>query len=221
MTEKSLSKFLFFSAISIFLPTGANADAGRNNDKQVFLNKDGSRIVLEHSKKKHRVSVVFFSGAKNKRLLTLAPPAASNVNFFSVVLVDIDNDGFGDIEQSGDCGNRVCEKIIYRFDPHTHKYNKFFSGAYDAVKFDRNFLVTGGGSGCCAYEYQIYGIGRKNHMAEKNLRYIVTVSNLGDGVNNKIECSFSDHNYKTIAPPIEDWTKFCEVYGKDYKLIFP
>lgn len=221
MTKKNLSMFLFFSALSIFLPTGVNSDAGRNNDKQIFLNKDGSRIVLEHSKQKHRVSAALVLGAMSNRLLTLNPPAASNVNFFSVALVDIDNDGFGDIEQSGDCGNRVCKKIIYRFDPHTHKYNKFFSGAYDTVKLDHNFLVTGGGSGCCAYEYQIYAIERKKNVVEKTPSYIISVSNLGDGVNSKIECIFSDRNFKIIAPPIEDWTGFCEIYGKNYKLILP
>ena len=220
MINKILRAYLL-TVLFIWFISFSHADAIQINNKQIFLNKDGSHIALQYSARKHKAIVTLISGGKSKPLLNLKPAKSSNINFFSTVLIDIDNDGFGDIEESGDCGNRVCEKTIYRFNPQTKRYAKLFSGAYSTVQLDDGFLITGGGSGCCAHEYHVYELEQKNFTAQKNPSYIISISNLGEGRESKIECGFSDQNAKTIVPPKESWKDFCEVYGKNYKLVLP
>jgi hypothetical protein len=192
----------------------------KSSNPQEFINKDGSRMVVEnHSPKQYVVAQV--TKRQTSQLLKLKPSGSTNPSFFSVSLIDIDQDGFGDVEQSGNCGNRVCEKIIYRFNPATKKYVKLFSGAYEKVFLDKEFLITSGGSGCCSYEYQLYKFAPQKHVVEKAPSYVATVSNIGEGKDNKIKCAFTNKEAKTVAPLKDSWKQLCEVYGKNYVLTAP
>ena len=220
MIKKVIQMCLLGASSMLFVSPG-NADAVKTNNEQNYLNKDGSRISLKYSPNKRQVFVTWITGDKRKLLLKLKPAIESNINLFSATMVDIDNDGFGDIEVSGDCGNRVCEKTIYRFNSNQKSFMEFFKGAYSTVKLDGKFLITGGGSGCCSYEYKIYELKQKDYVANTNPDYIVSISNFGEGEQAKVECTFSDNNAKTIPPPKVSWETLCEIYGKNYKLVLP
>lgn len=195
--------------------------SGMGVDNHDFLNKDGSRVVVEYSNHQRQAIVSLISSRGTKQLLKLKANESNGEPFFSVALIDIDKDGFGDIERTGNCGNRVCDKIIYRFYPQSGKYTIFFKGAYSTAQIDGGFFIVGGGSGCCAYEYQVYEIERKYFSVKKRAHYTVTVSNFDEGQENRTECTFSDDSAKTISPPQEHWKELCEIYGKNYKLILP
>jgi hypothetical protein len=185
-------------------------------------NKDGMEVLLlQKMKSPISIDIYLKSSAIDKNKLHLVPNADETDNpFFSAQLIDIDHDGFWDVEETGICGNKVCDKTIFRFNPHKQKFFKFFSGAYSQILVFNNYLIESGSSGCCGFEYHAYKIISFNKPITKEPDYIINVKASANLDNeNSNSCSFTNSVGDIIPPPDKSWMHFCEVYGNKYNLI--
>jgi hypothetical protein len=137
--------------------------------------------------------------------------------FFSVALIDFDHDGYWDVEQTGACGNKVCEKKIYRFNPATKKFFLFFSGAYLEVAIFDKHLMESGASGCCAFEYHAYQIKNYQKPISPEKRYLI-ISVTSESDTKLPICTFKTSDGNLAKVPGKKWLDFCEHYGEKYKL---
>jgi hypothetical protein len=135
-----------------------------------------------------------------------------------VTLIDFDRDGFWDLEKTGACGNKVCEKRVYRFNPPEKKFIDFFEGAYSELSVFDKHLIEFGGSGCCTAESHAYQIKNYETPINRNDSYLV-ISVTSSPTGKLPICTFSTSEGLAVKVPHKKWLRFCEKHGKKYKLI--
>jgi hypothetical protein len=176
---------------------------------EIKKNKDGRNVsITKITAPEVNYLVELSSGLRSEEKLRIIPTLA---------LVDFDHDGFWDVEQTGACGNKVCEKTIYRFNPTTQKFFLFFSGAYaDLTIFDKH-LVEAGGSGCCAFEYHAYKIKNFQTPIDSRKSYLI-ISITAETDTSLPVCRFTKSDRQAAKVPGKKWLDFCEAFGEKYKL---
>ncbi|HEX7802961.1 MAG TPA: hypothetical protein VF471_09415 [Pseudoxanthomonas sp.] len=142
-------------------------------------------------------------------------------------LVDIDRDGFHEIEVRGMCGaGPNCEGEIYRANRESGQIELFFSGGYSDLLVIDGHLVESGRASCCSWEYHAYRLqGRSAALDYDNMDFMVEI---GADLESEQEsaparCTFSrtaDGTRQVMRPPGREWLQLCEVYG-DYRLTTP
>jgi hypothetical protein len=158
------------------------------------------------------------SPAKKKAVVKV-PPEIAQSQFFDATATWLFNDALPAIEVTGNCGNKVCEKLIFRFDESRMEYQLFFRGAYSSVSIFNGYLIEAGSSGCCAFEYHAYKIPEADHVISGSPQMVIVVTNNSVSTSeNSIECAFTDAAGESIDIPNRDWLKFCEVYGESYQV---
>ena len=145
----------------------------------------------------------------------------------SARLVDIDNDGYHEVEVRGMCGaGPNCEGELYRIDRSTGKLELFFSGGYSDLLVIDGYLVEAGRASCCSWEYHAYRLqGRTGMLDYDNMDFMVEI---GADMDSEEEhaparCTFSrsiDGESQVMPPPSREWLRLCELYG-DYRLTTP
>jgi hypothetical protein len=145
----------------------------------------------------------------------------------SASLVDIDRDGFHEIEVRGMCGaGPNCEGEIYRINRESGQVELFFSGGYSELLVIDGYLVESGRASCCSWEYHAYRLqGRSATLNYDNMDFMVEIGADLDSEqeNAPARCTFSrtaDGARQVMRPPGREWLQLCEVYG-DYHLTTP
>lgn len=138
-------------------------------------------------------------------------------------LVDIDDDGYHEIEVRGMCGaGPNCEGEIYRSDRKSGQIELFFSGGYSELLVIDGYLIESGRASCCSWEYHAYRLeGRKSPLDYEHMDFMIVVDAAADPDQEDADaaprCTFSqviNGSSQVIAPPPGDqWLKLCEVYG--------
>ena len=95
----------------------------------------------------------------------------------SASLVDIDRDGFHEIEVRGMCGaGPNCEGDIYRANRDNGQIELFFSGGYSDLLVIDGYLVESGRASCCSWEYHAYRLkGRSATLNYDNMDFMVEI----------------------------------------------
>ena len=145
----------------------------------------------------------------------------------SASLVDIDADGYHEVEVRGMCGaGPNCEGELYRIDRKTGKLELFFSGGYADLSVIDGYLIEAGRASCCSWEYHAYRLqGRTGVLGYDNMDFMVEVgADLGnDDEDSPARCTFSRTRggiHEVIRPPGRKWLQLCTLYG-DYHLTTP
>jgi len=145
----------------------------------------------------------------------------------SANLVDIDGDGYHEVEVRGMCGaGPNCEGELYRIDRSTGKLELFFSGGYSDLSVIDGYLVEAGRASCCSWEYHAYRLhGRTGTLDYDNMDFMVEVGADLDSEeeNAPARCTFSrsiEGARQVMPPPGREWLQLCELYG-DYRLTTP
>lgn len=145
----------------------------------------------------------------------------------SASLVDIDGDGYHEVEVRGMCGaGPNCEGELYRIDRGTGKLELFFSGGYAELSVIDGYLVEAGRASCCSWEYHAYRLhGRTGTLDYDNMDFMVEVGADLDSEeeNAPARCTFSrsrEGARHVMRPPGRKWLQLCELYG-DYRLTTP
>jgi hypothetical protein len=145
----------------------------------------------------------------------------------SASLVDIDDDGYHEVEVRGMCGaGPNCEGELYRIDRSTGKLELFFSGGYSDLLVIDGYLVEAGRASCCSWEYHAYRLhGRTGTLDYDNMDFMVEVGTDLDSEeeNAPARCTFSrsiEGARHVMRPPGREWLQLCELYG-DYRLTTP
>jgi hypothetical protein len=145
----------------------------------------------------------------------------------SARLVDIDGDGYHEIEVRGMCGaGPNCEGEIYRTNRDNGQVELFFSGGYSELLVIDGYLVESGRASCCSWEYHAYRLqDRSATLNYDNMDFMVEIGADLDSEqeNAPARCTFSrtvDGARQVMRPPGREWLQLCEVYG-DYHLTTP
>lgn len=145
----------------------------------------------------------------------------------SARLVDIDDDGYHEVEVRGMCGaGPNCEGDIYRFNRDSGLLELFFSGGYSDLSVIDGHLVEAGRASCCSWEYHAYRLpARAGTLGYDSMDFMVEI---GADLDSEEEsaparCTFSrnvDGTRQVMRPPGPAWLRLCELYG-DYRLTTP
>lgn len=146
------------------------------------------------------------------------PSNGSSLPFFDVQLLDINADGYWDVEVTGNCGNKVCEKKLYVYSLLSHEFFLFYDGGYEFREMDGGFLVTGGASGCCEYEYNAQKVTDFYAPAARDISFTISVH--APDADGRAQCIFRDGAGVMIPPPAHSLVRYCNKYG-GYILIDP
>lgn len=157
--------------------------------------------------------------SSKKRTVVKVPCEIAQSQFFNVTAIRLFNDAAPAIEVTGECGNKVCEKLIFRFNESHMEYQPFFRSAYSKISIFDGHLVEEGSSGCCSFEYHAYKIPEAGHLIGRPPQIVIAVTNNSASTSaDSIECAFTDAAGESIDIPNRDWLKFCEIYGESYQL---
>lgn len=195
-------------------PGGAfQSDATSRSDSILGVQKRKNSVAIEYILRKNGRT------PEKRRAVIIVPTEIARSQFFDVAVFSKFNDGVSAIEVTGNCGNKVCEKRIYRFNKSLLAYQLFFRGAYSSVSIFDGHLVEAGPSGCCAFEYHAFKIPKNGQSISGAPQVTIEVSNGGLHAGpDTVECAFSDEAGGLIAAPNQDWLNFCRVYGDVYQL---
>jgi len=195
------------------------ADDGHPPDLK-FMNRDGT-VLFARSAGAQGYRVSLRGPAGTRTVGALRPWPDPDPGRFDLRLVDVDQDGFGDAELQGACGNRACRKQIWLFDPTTRRLGLLFDGEYSTAEISDGFLIVGAGSGCCSHESRLFRWEPKGRSvpAEPELQVTVASGAGGDG-GDRVTCTFVDAQLQRVKPPAS-LLRLCEVYGKAYQLAAP
>lgn len=145
----------------------------------------------------------------------------------SASLVDIDSDGYHEVEVRGMCGaGPNCEGEIYRINRESGQVELFFSGGYSELLVIDGYLVESGRASCCSWEYHAYRLqGRAATLDYDDMDFMVEIGADLDSEqeNAPARCTFSrtaNGARQAMRPPGREWLQLCEVYG-DYHLTTP
>lgn len=144
-------------------------------------------------------------------------------------LVDIDQDGWHEVEVRGMCGaGPNCDGDLYRIDPATRTLVHFFTGGYYELRVIDGWLVEAGRSSCCSWEFHLWKLDmpRALPLEYGSMDLMVQVDASGDDAGNvtSVACTFtrqSGDNPQVVAPPSRALETICEHYGEPYDLTPP
>ncbi|MEO6102192.1 MAG: hypothetical protein ABIP44_00965 [Pseudoxanthomonas sp.] len=143
-------------------------------------------------------------------------------------LVDIDGDGYHEVEVRGMCGaGPNCQGELYRINRKRGEIELYFSGGYSDLSVIDGYLVEAGRASCCSWEYHAYRLdGREGVRDYANMDMMVEVgADLSSGEEDgTTRCRFSRRNgdaQEVIMPPSKKWLPLCELYGNDYHVVTP
>lgn len=213
--------FLLMALISLsptFVLSGPPGSAFQSKEMSI------SDSILGIQKRKNSVAIDYFfpkmgRSSERRRTVIRVPNEIVRSQFFDVAIFAAFNDEVSAIEVTGDCGNKVCERLIYRFNKSPLAYQLFFRGAYSSASIFDDHLVGAGPSGCCAFEYHAFKISKNGQSISGAPQVTIEVSNGGAPAGSDVvECAFSDEAGGRIAAPNQEWLSFCRVYGDVYQL---
>ncbi len=230
---------LFLLPLCAASPAFADEDGNECRPREQRVTQaDGSRLRLAVrcdaagadgtvSPARYEVAIAAPGGSRFQPALTLGTDAMEEP-LRDVDLIDIDQDGFFEVEARGMCGaGPNCLGDLYRQDPATGKLFHFFSGGYADLRVLDGHLVESGRASCCAWEYHAWPLGGPPRLRDyDNMALMITIgadiaSEDGDA---PARCTFSRRNgdnWRVVAPPGAAWLALCEVYGDDYHLVTP
>ncbi|RYE77090.1 MAG: hypothetical protein EOO80_11530 [Oxalobacteraceae bacterium] len=143
-------------------------------------------------------------------------------------LVDIDGDGYHEVEVRGMCGaGPNCMGDLYRVNRRTGKLQQFFSGGYAELMMIDGYLVESGRASCCSWEYHAYKLDDRDEVrGYENMDLMVEVGAdlSSDEPDPPIRCSFSrpgGDGRTVVPPPGKPWLSLCTVYGDTYHVVTP
>jgi hypothetical protein len=179
-------------------------------------NKDGSVVTLsrkfcEDSSTCFKVSVGDSTLLVPDKRGEAKGPAAPGAR-----LLDIDQDGYFDLDNRGLCGaGPNCEHDLYRYDPKAQKFYHFYTGGYSEMAIEDGYLIAQGRSSAAKWETQIYKISSSHDVLEHDdtdIRVVVTVEPNGK----PSECKLYYSKISVPKPPEKRWLKYCSRFGKDF-----
>jgi len=142
---------------------------------------------------------------------TTPPQKLTSLSDHSAREIDLgqrDPRGFVQIDLGGACGaGPNCEHELYRFDPAARAFYLFFSSGYATLEPFEGYLVEGGRSSCCEWEYHAYKIGQTGGRETVGELPEFTIVRATDG--KRRTCRFSGPDDQSMAPPNPKWRKFC------------
>ena len=209
---------LLFATV-LFALAGEEALAGiaHSAGHSAVVSKDVAKIKLGLRRKSIVVDYVVPIKGRNpssRREVVRIPSEFYESTFFAVSKIDLFHDNVPAIEVTGGCGNKACEKIIFRYSERVGRYVEFFRGAYSSVSLLDDYLVEAGASGCCSFEYHAYKIPSLGRAIVGPPQIVVSIKN---GVDDA-ECYFANSAGASVEVPNHKWLRFCEVYGDSYTL---
>lgn len=230
---------LLLLSLCVVSPAFAGADGGECQPReQVVTQADGSRLRLAVrcdaagadgtvSPARYEVAIAAPGGSRFQPALTLGTDAMEEP-LRDVDLVDIDQDGFFEVETRGMCGaGPNCLGDLYRRDPATGKLFHFFSGGYADLRVVDGHLVESGRASCCAWEYHAWPLGGPPRLRDyDNMTLMITIGAdiASEDEDAPARCTFSQRNgdnWQVVAPPGAAWLALCEAYGDGYHLVTP
>ena len=144
-----------------------------------------------------------------------------NKTAHSAIIQDVDGDGYGDVAIQGDCGNRVCESLVFLFDSKSRKLYFAFKKSFSTISNRNGLVVLGGGSGCCMFEFEVIKLSRVGRKFNVATEFYVTVLSSTDPEQDESRCTFMDSNNNIIAPPGREFMGLCAAYGSSYYVVSP
>ena len=144
-----------------------------------------------------------------------------NKTAHSAIIQDVDGDGYGDVAIQGDCGNRVCESLVFLFDSKSRKLYFAFKKSFSTISNRNGLVVLGGGSGCCMFGYEVIKLRRVGRKVNVATEFYVTVLSSTDPAQDESKCTFMDSNNNIIAPPGRGFMGLCDAYGRSYYVVSP
>lgn len=209
-------------ALTLFRLNDVFADQPAPALQTALVSKTGAVIKIHKHRSSFVVDYVLNSNghtSSNKRTIIKVPYEIARSQFFDAKAITAFNDAVPAIEVTGECGNKVCEKLIYRFNESHKAYQLFFRGAYTSVSVFDGHLIEAGASGCCAFEYHAYKLPEAGSaIAESPQIMIEVTSNPVSTSTDAVECTFTNAAGENIEVPNRDWLEFCKVYGESYRL---
>jgi hypothetical protein len=212
-----------FVVLFLLLPSDVVL-AGQFGPSLEVVTKTKVGSILSIQKRRNSFAVDYALQGKGgsfnkKRAVIKVPEEIVQSQFFDAAAISIFDDLVPAIEVTGSCGNKVCEKLIYRFNEAKMGYRLFFRGAYSSVSVLNGYLIEAGSSGCCAFEYHAYKIPEDRFPISGAPQIIVGVSNISEGASaDAVDCAFTDAEGRKVVPPHPDWLELCRVYGESYRL---
>ncbi|MGX5730708.1 hypothetical protein ACWKWK_09250 [Pseudoxanthomonas beigongshangi] len=229
----------WLSSLCMIAPAFAEEDAADCQPReQVVVQADGSRLRLavrcadtggEEDRSPSRFEVAYAaSGSERFQRRLVLQADAMEEPLRDVGFVDIDGDGFSEIEARGMCGaGPNCLGDLYRLDPATGELHHFFSGGYADLRVIDGHLVESGRASCCAWESHAWPLDGPPRLRDyDNMALMITIGAdmASDRDDAPARCTFSRRNgdnWQVVAPPGAAWLALCEVYGDDYHLVTP
>ncbi len=223
----------------LIAPAFADEDAADCQPReQVVVQADGSRLRLavrcaasgqDEDLPPSRFEVAYAASGSDRfqRRLVLQADAMEEP-LRDVEFVDIDGDGFSEVEARGMCGaGPNCLGDLYRLDPASGELHHFFSGGYADLRVIDGHLVESGRASCCAWESHAWPLDGPPRLRDyDNMALMITIGAdmASDSDDAPARCTFSRRNgdnWQVVAPPGAAWLALCEVYGDNYHLVTP
>lgn len=181
---------------------------------------DAANFFVEKHPSFVSVRKAVLPNGKRKRIARIPVPREfASSPFYEARAITLSDDEMPMVEVTGQCGNKNCEKLIFRYNDATKRYLEFFRGAYSSVFVFDGHLIESGASGCCAFEYHAYKIPASAKPISGPPNIVISVSNTSTASTERpVACSFADVDGEALKPPGIGWLKFCEVYGSEYQL---
>lgn len=229
---KAFARVLAGSTVAVLLLLAAQAHADENCKpvaEQQATNADQSTLSVatvceKEGIRSYQMRARNKDGRTDQKVVEVETEYATTG---SASLVDIDGDGYHEIEVRGMCGaGPNCEGELYRIDRETGKLKLFFSGGYSDLSVIDGYLVESGRASCCSWEYHAYRLqGRTGMLDYENMDFMVEIGADLDSEqeNAPARCTFSrtaGGARQVMRPPGSEWLRLCEVYG-DYHLTTP
>lgn len=241
-------------AMGLAIPPIATAQSADENDaedrshcipnQQGQRNRDGSRLRLRSLCVPGADADAGDAGISNSQRFEIdyARPGSDDFTLSATVeasdmddnpsgyagFVDIDNDGYFEVEVRGMCGaGPNCLGDLYRLDRATGTVQHFFSGGYADLYVLDGHLVEAGRASCCAWEFHAWRMdGPTRLRSYDNMDLMITVEANGNesGDAENIRCTFSrqrDGQWQVVRPPNAKWHRICAHYGEPYHIVTP
>lgn len=184
-------------------------DANSNGSTPIRLEKQKHSIIVHYPWKRG-------GKATKHQKQTIAATSASKSPFYDARAVEIFGDRLPSVEVTGMCGNKVCEKTLYRFGTQNGRYTKSIQGSYsEAFTFDEH-LIFKAPSGCCTIEYRAHRIPKDGKPINPTPEFMITVETNSKEPPTEAECSFTRADGEIISPPNTKWLFFCATYNLPY-----
>ncbi len=193
--------------------------------EQTETNKDGSVIELtsadcDSNKKCFSLSYKK-SAQKNSHRIFYHVGEQSESMQLMAKLVDLDKDGFFDLEIYG--FPAPSRGDLFLFDPRKKEFYHFYSGGSSGLELSGGYLIDSGRSSCCAWESSVYKIPLKQTLIRSEMvEFLIEISTVVDNKVSRLpHCKFFRPDGEIIRPPGKRWLKYCRIYGEHFTIEEP